>query len=260
MRSEPRIRLRGLYAITPESLDTPALISSVEQCLEGGAALVQYRAKTASPTLAMEQARRLVALCRSFGVPLIVNDSIDLARASGADGIHLGRDDASIEAARQALPGAIIGVSCYADPSLARSAAQKGADYVAMGSVFASSTKPRAVRAALASLGEAGMLPAGTLPQALRAVPAALLLTPEGTPILLADVTAGVIGAAHAGWKGAKTGVIEAVVALAAGADMLAVITSLFAAPDVRAAARAFSDRFDMSSRETRGQSQSRAL
>lgn len=224
MTSEARSRLRGLYAITPESVDTGALASQVERCLEGGAALVQYRAKAAAPAVALEQACRLVALCRSFGVPLIVNDSIDLARASGADGVHLGRDDVSIEAARGALPGAIVGVSCYADPSLARYAAQKGADYVAIGSVFASSTKPQAVRASLASLGEA---------RRVSGLPVAAI---GGITLDNADQ------------------------AVAAGADMLAVITALFAARDVRAVARAFSDRFDRPSRENRGRSQSRAL
>jgi thiamine-phosphate pyrophosphorylase len=218
-----RHRLRGLYAITPECADTAELVSRVERCLEGGAAVVQYRAKSAGAARALEQARRLVALCRSFGVPLIVNDSIELAAASGADGVHLGRDDASVADARKAIADAIVGVSCYADPSLARIAAEDGADYVAIGSVFASSTKPNAVRAPLASLGEARLC---------------------GLPV----AAIGGITLDNAGD------------ALAAGADMLAVITALFDAPDVRGAARAFSNRFEQAIREARGPAQQRAL
>ncbi|HLX23174.1 MAG TPA: thiamine phosphate synthase [Usitatibacter sp.] len=219
-----RDRLKGLYAITPECADTVDLVSRVERCLEGGAALVQYRAKSAGPELALEQAKALVALCRSFRVPLIVNDSIELAAASGADGVHLGRDDARLAQARSALPRAIVGVSCYGDPSLARIAARDGADYVGIGSVFTSPTKPHAVRASLAALGEA---------RRLSGLPVAAI---GGITLDNADE------------------------ALAAGADMLAVITALFDAPDVRGAARAFSNRFDKAIREARGPAQQRAF
>ena len=223
MGSELGERLRGLYAITPEIADTAELVARVEQCLEGGAALVQYRAKRAAPALALEQARRLASLCRSFGVPLIVNDSIEIAAASGAQGIHLGRDDAAIHEARRTLPGAIVGVSCYSNPDLARAAADAGADYVAIGSVFASATKPQAVRAPLACIAEAR----------------------------------------NAGLPVAAIGGItldNAQRALDAGADMLAVISALFDAPDIRSAARAFSDRFENATPDKRGRPQSRAL
>jgi hypothetical protein len=110
--------LRGLYAVTPAIADTSILVARVREALEGGAALVQYRAKDVSPGLALMQARALAALCRAAGVPLIVNDSLELAAAVGADGVHLGRDDAGVREARIALPKAIIGASCYADPEL----------------------------------------------------------------------------------------------------------------------------------------------
>ena len=224
MRSEARAGLRGLYAITPESADTASLVARVEQCLEGGAALVQYRAKAAAPGIALDQARRISALCRSFGAPFIVNDSIDLAIAAHAQGVHLGRDDASVLAARKAFPEGIIGVSCYANPALARAAAQQGADYVGIGSMFASPSKPRAVRAATTDLSEARRA--------------------SGLPVVaIGGIT---LDNAHE--------------VLEAGADMLAVISALFDAADVRAAARAFSDRFDKSARGTSGQPQSRAI
>src|SRR5207237_5533052 len=124
-------------AITPEMADGDRLAAAVAEALAGGAALVQYRAKTLAPAVALEQARRLAALCRAGGVPFIVNDSVELALACGADGVHVGRDDAGLASARAALPRGIVGVSCYANPSAARSAAEGGADYVAIGSVFA---------------------------------------------------------------------------------------------------------------------------
>jgi thiamine-phosphate pyrophosphorylase len=223
MASSLRERLRGLYAITPDDADTEALVARVALSLEGGAALVQYRAKSAAPTLALAQSRRLAALCKSFGALFIVNDSIELASASGADGVHLGRDDTDLAQARRALPRSIIGVSCYSDPSLARAAARDGADYVAIGSVFASSTKPMAARAALSAIGEAGRS--------------------SGLPVAaIGGIT-----------------LDNASEAVEAGADMLAVITALFAAPDVRGAARAFSDRFDAAGEE-RGTAKQRAL
>jgi thiamine-phosphate pyrophosphorylase len=204
MRRE-RERLRGLYAITPESADTDRLVGRVRDCIAGGAALVQYRAKNAGGALALVQARALVETCRSAGIPLIVNDSIELASAVGADGVHLGRDDVSAREARIALPEALIGVSCYADPARASAAARDGADYVGVGSMYPSATKPGAVRAPVGILADARA--AGGLP-----VAAIGGITTENAPALVA-----------------------------AGADMLAVISALFDAPDVRDAAARFS-------------------
>jgi thiamine-phosphate pyrophosphorylase len=205
-------RLRGLYAVTPALADTELLVARVRSAIAGGAALVQYRAKDAGPGLALVQARALAAVCRAAGVPLIVNDSLELAAAVGADGVHLGRDDAGVREARIALPGAIIGASCYADPERARAAAAAGADYVAVGSVFASTTKPGAVRAPLELITRA-RLASGGLPVAA-------------------------IGGIDADNAGA---------AVEAGADMLAVITAVFEAPDVRAAARRIACHYDTS-------------
>ena len=200
----PSRRWRGLYAVTPETPDTDSLLVRVRQCLEGGAAMVQYRAKSLVPGLALVQARALASLCRDHGVPFIVNDSIPLALACGADGVHVGRDDAGVREARIAMPGGIIGASCYADPDLAAAAAAHGADYVAVGCVFASSTKPAARRA-----------PLGIIAEAARAS--------NGLPVCaIGGITP------H-----------NAAAAVAAGADLLAVISAVFDAPDVRAAAEA---------------------
>lgn len=143
------MRLSGLYAITPEDADTARLIRKVAACLEGGASAVQYRNKQAPAELAHFQALQLHTLCQRFGVPLIINDSLELACAVDAEGIHLGLDDGEIADARRKLPNRIIGVSCYNDFRLAQRAMDQGADYVAFGSFFSSSTKPEAVSAGI---------------------------------------------------------------------------------------------------------------
>ncbi len=200
--------LRGLYAVTPQVADTAALLARARACLEGGAALLQYRSKHLAPALALAQATALAALCRAHGALFIVNDAIALAAASGADGVHLGREDAPVREARAALPGGIVGVSCYDQPARAAAARAEGADYVAIGSVFASATKPAAVRAPLRAIAEAARV--------------------SGLPV----AAIGGIDARNAG------------LAIAAGADMVAVISAVFDAPDVRAAAAAIASLF----------------
>jgi thiamine-phosphate pyrophosphorylase len=201
-------RWRGLYAVTPEMADTAALLARVERCLEGGAAMVQYRAKEAGAGTTLAQARQIGARCRAWGVPFIVNDSIPLALAVEADGIHVGREDASVREARIALPHGIVGASCYDEPERAKAAARDGADYVAIGSVFASPTKPGARRAGLELV--------------------SLAREASGLPVAaIGGIT-----------------LHNAAAAVAAGADLLAVISAVFEAPDVREAARAFTRLF----------------
>ena len=146
---ESKRRICGLYAVTPEEADTGRLVRKVVAALEGGAAVVQYRAKQASPALAQIQARELHKRCQEFGVPLIINDSLEIALAVGAEGVHLGRLDGAIDHVRKKSPDMIIGVSCYNSLDLAGDALQQGADYVAFGSFFPSSTKPEALRASV---------------------------------------------------------------------------------------------------------------
>src|SRR4030095_16027693 len=118
------------------------VVDKVRQALEGGVALLQYRRKRRD----LHEAREIAALARHYGVPLIVNDDVELALELGAQGAHLGRDDGDLGLARRRLPGRILGASCYNDAELARRAIEAGADYVAFGSVFASPTKPAAPR------------------------------------------------------------------------------------------------------------------
>lgn len=104
----------------------------------------------------MQQATALLALCRAYNVPLIINDDVELTLAIGADGAHLGANDGNLAAARQKLGSQfLIGASCYDQLTLAQHAVTQGADYVAFGSMFVSSTKPAAVKAPLTVLSDA---------------------------------------------------------------------------------------------------------
>jgi glutamate-1-semialdehyde 2,1-aminomutase len=153
LRRRRALRLAGLYAVTPEEPDTARLGMMVAAALAGGAAAVQYRNKTGTVSLRTGQAHMLAALCRARGALFIVNDDAELARATDADGVHVGRDDAGIARARAAVGDErLVGVSCYGDLDLARRTRDAGADYVAFGSFFASSTKPGATRAHLSLL------------------------------------------------------------------------------------------------------------
>jgi len=152
--------LRGLYAITPcssiQSLSTSELLARTRQVLEGGARIIQYREKQHPAELQQEQASEIKLLCEEFGVTLLINDDVSLAESIEAEGVHLGRDDASIEEARRRLGReAIVGISCYNQLDLAQQAEQQGADYVAFGRFFPSSSKPDAVRADEALLKQA---------------------------------------------------------------------------------------------------------
>jgi thiamine-phosphate pyrophosphorylase len=202
----PRRLGHGLYAIT----DGPRadLLPAAREALEGGAAMLQYRDKTRDAARRLHEARALKALCAEFGVPLIINDDVELARASAAAGVHLGEDDPAIAEARTALgSGAIIGVSCYDSLRRAHDAAGAGADYLAFGAFFPSITKPDARHAKPGLLRDAR---AFGLP--LVAIGG---ITPENGGSLVA-----------------------------AGADFLAVISALFGARDVRTAASGFAALF----------------
>ncbi len=147
---------RGLYAITPDEPDTQELLWRAEVVLDQGAVLMQYRNKSANAELRMEQALGLKLLCLPYGVPLIVNDDIELAGGMQADGVHLGSADGDIAAARERLgANALIGVSCYDSIERADAAARAGADYLAFGAFFDSPTKPQAQRADIGVLREA---------------------------------------------------------------------------------------------------------
>ncbi len=202
--------ISGLYAVTPEYADTGRLLAAVNAALEGGARLVQYRSKCADVARRHEQAAELVALCHRHGVPLIVNDDVRLAALAEADGVHLGEQDPPLLEARINLgPDKIIGVSCYRDLARARAAEGEGADYVAFGSFYPSPTKPAAPVCPVTLLAEA---------KRILHIPIVAIggITPDNARALVE-----------------------------AGADAVAVISALFDAADVRAAARRFSALFE---------------
>lgn len=202
---------RGLYAITDSALHTgDALEHAVGRAIEGGAMVIQYRDKSDDSDRRHAEATRLIRLCRRHGVPLIVNDDVELALRAGADGVHLGRDDRSLSAARARLgDGFVIGVSCYADAARAELAQRFGADYVAFGAMFPSVTKPDATPAEIATI--------ANVRDRIR-VPIVAIggITPENGPSLLR-----------------------------AGVDMLAVVRGVFGGEDPAVAARRYRQLFD---------------
>ncbi len=198
--------LRGLYAIS--NGPRADLFEVCAAALEGGATILQYRDKTCDPMRRRHEAAAQLALCERHGVPLIVNDDVELALQVGAAGVHLGEHDGALASARARLGDeAIIGVSCYDSLERARHFAAAGADYLAFGAFFASPTKPAARRATPELL------------QAARGL---------GKPL----VAIGGISADNAQPL------------IVAGADAVAVISALFGARDVRASARRFADLF----------------
>jgi thiamine-phosphate pyrophosphorylase len=139
------MNIKGVYAITPDELNTHLLLTKVEAALHGGASVLQYRNKLASDQLKTQQARELLSLCRQYHVPFIINDSISLCLTLDADGLHIGADDGNLSEIRAILgQDKILGASCYNRFDLALSAQEAGASYVAFGACFASSTKPNA--------------------------------------------------------------------------------------------------------------------
>ncbi|NOT69012.1 MAG: thiamine phosphate synthase [Methylophilaceae bacterium] len=140
----------GLYAVTPDLADTQKLCELVEASLLGGAAIVQYRNKSANPELREQQAAALLSLCHKYSVPLIINDFLDLCISLDADGVHMGADDGDLAEARERLGSdKLLGVSCYNRYELAEQARAMKADYVAFGACYASGTKPAAFKAPL---------------------------------------------------------------------------------------------------------------
>ena len=197
---------RGLYAITDSKLlSSEQLVEAVALAIQGGAQMIQYRNKGGNAEQRQWEASDINNMCRPLGVPLIINDDVEMAAQVFAAGVHLGKEDADIAAARAKLgPRAIIGVSCYNDIEQAIAAEKAGADYVAFGSFFPSRVKPDAVKAEVELIQEAKQK----------------LTIPV---VAIGGITAD---------NGRQL--------IDAGADMLAVITEIFGQADIRAAAEKF--------------------
>ena len=192
-----------LYAVTDRRWEGAlSLLRQVELALQGGATMVQFREKHLQGAEKEALARELLALCRSYGVPLIINDDAELAKKVGADGVHVGQSDLATQEARRILgPQAIIGVTARTVEQ-ARAAQAAGADYLGSGAVFGTSSKSDARPLS----GEE-----------LRAICAAVTI-----PVVA-------IGGIHAGNVLALCG---------CGKAGVAVIGGIFGQPDIRQAAR----------------------
>ncbi len=204
------MNLRGLYAITPER--TPEgrhLPDMVNAAIQGGACVIQYRDKSGHQRRRIQEAQILLDICRSRNALLIINDDVVLAAEVGADGVHLGREDMPPAQARRRLgPHSLIGVSCYNRMENAERATELGADYVAFGRFFPSSSKSQAAQAQ------------------------AELLCQARDKLNLPIVAIGGINPQNGGPL------------ITAGADMLAAIDAVFGAHDIRAAALSFTRLF----------------
>ena len=142
--------INGIYAITPDWEDTRQLIIKTEELLLNKINLLQYRNKKVSKQLRMTQAKELQALCHHYQVPFIINDDYELCGILNADGIHLGKDDITIEEVRDRLGNDIIvGISCYNDFERVNKMMATNSDYIALGACFPTKTKPNAPHASL---------------------------------------------------------------------------------------------------------------
>ena len=201
--------MKGLYLVTPDWDDTSRLLAVSEAALEGGVTLLQYRHKTASPELRLEQATALLVLCRRFQCPFIINDHVNLCLEIGADGVHVGGTDAPVAAVRALIgPDLILGASCYGELALARTAHAGGASYVAYGGFYPSRVKKYPVTTAI-----------DILATSHAAVPLPVVVIGGMTPDNAAPL-------------------------VAAGADMVAAISSVYLADDPQQAVLAFAALF----------------
>ena len=197
--------MKGLYLVTPDWDDTEALIKTTEIALTVGVDLLQYRHKTASGELRLEQASALLKICRQHNVPFIVNDHIDLCIALDGDGIHVGGTDASVAVVRTLIgKDKILGASCYGDFALAEQAQIAGASYVAFGGFYPSRVKKYEVSTPASIVSKA---------KSELTVPVCVIggMTPENAKPLVKE-----------------------------GADMVAAISSVYSAADIATAVREF--------------------
>ncbi|CDG85184.1 thiamine phosphate synthase [Janthinobacterium agaricidamnosum] len=201
--------MRGLYLVTPNWDDTEKLLATTEQALRAGIGLLQYRHKNADAALRREQAGALLALCRRYACPLVINDFAELCRELDADGLHVGGTDAPVAAMRVLLgPDKIVGASCYGDLGLARAAERAGASYVAFGGFYPSLVKQYPVTT-----------PPDIVAEAKRAIKLPCVVIGGMTPDNAAPL-------------------------VARGADMAAAISSIYLAADPAAAVRRFNALF----------------
>ena len=151
MKCNPETML--LYAVTDRAwTGAQTLYEQVEQALKGGVTCVQLREKELDEAAFLAEAKEIGGLCRAYGVPFIVNDSVEIALECGADGVHVGQSDMDAQQVRAAVGGRLmIGVSARTVEEALR-AQRSGADYLGVGAMFATSTKLDAKAVSLRTL------------------------------------------------------------------------------------------------------------
>lgn len=192
-----------LYAVTDRAwLDGRTLADCVREAIAGGATFVQLREKDLTTEEIVAEAAEIIPVCRAAGVPFVIDDDVEAARRSGADGVHVGQSDTACAEARSALgPEAIVGVSAQTvEEALAAQAA--GADYLGVGAMYGTPTKPDAVDVTFEELAR---------------ICAAV------------DIPVTAIGGINARTMGSLAGT---------GVDGAAVVSAIFAAEDIEAATR----------------------
>lgn len=210
-------KMLTLYAVTDRSwLHGRTLAEVVEEVILGGATMVQLREKDKTPDEILASAREIAPVCKKYGVPFIMNDSIELARAAGADGVHLGQSDVPGDNVRELAGDLILGLSANTVESAKRAQAL-GADYLGVGAVFGTTTKHDARHLS---------------PKALREITSAV------------DVPVVAIGGISADNILQLTG---------CGMQGAAVVSALFAQDDLRQAARDLRDKAERMRQEDNG-------
>ena len=150
----PRTKnIQGLYAIADTAtIDDVLLSEKVRSVLSGGCSVLQYRDKSSDNEKRLRQARELRQLCSDVEAVFIINDDAELAMQVHADGVHCGKNDATVSETRRRYPELLIGATCYNSLDRAELAVNDGADYLAFGSFYPSSTKPDATPADIVTL------------------------------------------------------------------------------------------------------------
>ena len=184
-----------LYAVTDRAwaADGDALMDQIEAAVRGGVRVVQLREKGLDRAAFLAEARRFTALCRRLGVAGIINDSVEIALASGADGVHVGQSDLEAGRARELLgPDKIVGVSAHS-PEEARRAREAGADYLGCGAAFATGTKADAKPISKETI-RAVTAAAGVPVVAIGGVSRENILELKGLGLAGVDVVSGIFG------------------------------------------------------------------
>ena len=202
-------KITGIYGILPSDLETDDLLQRAEAALKGGVRTLQFRDKKQGFKDSLKRGKALRELTARYDAKLIVNDSIQLAQETGADGVHLGKDDIENLTVLRHDAGSdlVLGVTCRADAAFGKHAMESGADYLSFGAVFPTASKPEVPTIGLARLQKARQM------------------FPDANIVAIGGITVEAISAVRS-----------------TGVDSAAVISGLFASDDIESTARAMCD------------------